>query len=34
MNLILNVVEAMKDTGGVLSMKSQLGEDGHIQISS
>jgi signal transduction histidine kinase len=26
-------VEAMKDTGGVLTVKSQLGEDGQIQIS-
>ena len=33
MNLILNGIEAMKDTGGVLTMKSQLGEDGQIQIS-
>jgi PAS domain S-box-containing protein len=33
MNLILNGIEAMKDTGGVLTMKSQLGEDGEIQIS-
>ena len=33
MNLILNGIEAMKDTGGVLTMKSQLGEDGQLQIS-
>jgi PAS domain S-box-containing protein len=33
MNLMLNGIEAMKDTGGVLTVKSQLGEDGHIQIS-
>ena len=33
MNLILNGIEAMKDTGGVLTMKSQFGEDGQIQIS-
>ena len=33
MNLMLNGIEAMKDTGGVLSVKSQLREDGHIQIS-
>jgi signal transduction histidine kinase len=33
MNLILNGIEAMKDTGGVLTMKSQLSEDGQIQIS-
>src|SRR6202035_1576494 len=33
MNLMLNGIEAMKDTGGVLTVKSQLGEDGQIQIS-
>jgi PAS domain S-box-containing protein len=33
MNLMLNSIEAMKDTGGVLTMKSQLREDSHIQIS-
>ncbi len=33
MNLKLNGIEAMKETGGVLTMKSQLGEDGQIQIS-
>jgi signal transduction histidine kinase len=33
MNLILNGTEAMKDTGGVLTMKSQLSEGGQIQIS-
>ena len=33
MNLMLNGIEAMKDTGGVLTVKSQLGEDGRIQIS-
>jgi PAS domain S-box-containing protein len=33
MNLMLNGIEAMKDTGGVLTMKSQLGEGGQIQIS-
>jgi PAS domain S-box-containing protein len=33
MNLMLNGIEAMKDTGGVLTLKSQLGEDGQIQIS-
>ena len=33
MNLMLNGIEAMKDTGGVLTMKSQLGEEGQIQIS-
>jgi PAS domain S-box-containing protein len=33
MNLMLNGIEAMKDTGGVLRVKSQLGEDGQIEIS-
>ena len=33
MNLILNGIEAMKDTGGVLTVKSQLGEDSQIEIS-
>jgi PAS domain S-box-containing protein len=33
MNLMLNGIEAMKDTGGVLTVKSQLCEDGQIQIS-
>jgi PAS domain S-box-containing protein len=33
MNLMLNGIEAMKDTGGVLTVKSQLGEDGRIEIS-
>jgi signal transduction histidine kinase len=33
MNLMLNGIEAMKDTGCVLTMKSQLVEDGQIQIS-
>jgi len=33
MNLMLNGVEAMKDTGGVLSVKSRLGEDNQIEIS-
>jgi PAS domain S-box-containing protein len=33
MNLMLNGIEAMKDTGGDLTVKSQLGEDGQIQIS-
>jgi PAS domain S-box-containing protein len=33
MNLMLNGIEAMKDTGGVLTAKSQMGEDGQIQIS-
>ena len=33
MNLMLNGLEAMEDTGGVLTVKSRLHEDGHIQIS-
>ena len=33
MNLMLNGIEAMKNTGGVLTVKSQLSEDGQIQIS-
>jgi PAS domain S-box-containing protein len=33
MNLMLNSVEAMKDTGGVLRVKSQLGDAGQIEIS-
>jgi PAS domain S-box-containing protein len=33
MNLMLNGIEAMKGTGGVLTVKSQLGEDGQIEIS-
>jgi signal transduction histidine kinase len=33
MNLMLNGIEAMKETGGVLTVKSQLREDGQIQIS-
>jgi signal transduction histidine kinase/TolB-like protein len=33
MNLMLNGIEAMKDTGGVLTVKSQLGEDGRIEIA-
>jgi signal transduction histidine kinase len=33
MNLMLNAIEAMKETGGVLTMKSQLGDDGQIEIS-
>jgi signal transduction histidine kinase len=32
MNLMLNGIEAMKDTGGVLTIKSQP-EDGHVLIS-
>jgi hypothetical protein len=33
MNLMLNGIEAMKDTGGALTVTSQLREDGQIQIS-
>jgi PAS domain S-box-containing protein len=33
MNLMLNGIQVIKDTGGVLMVKSQLGEDGQIQIS-
>jgi PAS domain S-box-containing protein len=33
MNLVLNGIEAMKDSGGVLTVKSQLGEDSQIEIS-
>jgi PAS domain S-box-containing protein len=33
MNLMLNGIEAMKDSGGVLTLKSQLGVDGQIHIS-
>jgi signal transduction histidine kinase len=32
-NLMLNGIEAMKDTGGVLTVKSQVGEDGQVEIS-
>jgi PAS domain S-box-containing protein len=33
MNLMLNAIEAMKDTGGVLTVRSQLGQDGRVLIS-
>ena len=33
MNLMLNGIEAMKETGGVLTAKSQLGQDGQVMIS-
>jgi PAS domain S-box-containing protein len=33
MNLMLNGIEAMSDTGGVLTVKSQLGADSKIDIS-
>jgi len=33
MNLVLNAIEAMKEIGGVLTVKTQLGEDGQLLIS-
>lgn len=33
MNLMLNGIEAMKETGGILTVKSQLGQDGRVLIS-
>ena len=33
MNLMLNGIEAMKDAGGAVTVKSQFGQDGQIQIS-
>ena len=33
MNLMLNGVEAMKDSGGELTIKAELGQDGHLLIS-
>jgi len=33
MNIILNGIEATKETGGVLTVKSQLGQDGQVLIS-
>src|SRR6266702_7964628 len=33
MNLMLNGIEAIKDAGGVVTVKSRLGEDGEIEIS-
>ena len=33
MNLMLNGIEAITDTSGVVTVKSQLGEAGHIEIS-
>jgi signal transduction histidine kinase len=33
MNLMLNGIEAMKDTGGVLTVKSLFREDGQIEIT-
>jgi PAS domain S-box-containing protein len=33
MNLMLNGIEAITDTGGMVMVKAQLGEDGQIEIS-
>jgi PAS domain S-box-containing protein len=33
MNLMLNAIEAMKETGGVLTVRSQLDQDGRVTIS-
>jgi PAS domain S-box-containing protein len=33
MNLMLNAIEAMKETGGALMIKSQMGQDDHLLIS-
>jgi PAS domain S-box-containing protein len=33
MNLMMNGIEAIKDSGGTVTVKSQLGEDGQIEIS-
>ena len=33
MNLMLNVIEAMNETAGVLTVKSQLGDVGQVMIS-
>jgi len=33
MNLMLNAIEAMKETGGLLTVKSQLDQDGQLLIS-
>ena len=33
MNLMLNGIEAMKETGGVLTVNSQLGQDGQLLVS-
>ena len=33
MNLMLNGIEAMRDTGGALRIKSQLAEDGQVLVS-
>ena len=33
MNLMLNAIEAMRETGGVVTVKSQLDQDGQVMIS-
>ena len=33
MNLMLNGIEAMKETGGILTVKSQVSQDGHVSMS-
>jgi PAS domain S-box-containing protein len=33
MNLMLNAIEAMKETGGVLTVKTQLSQDGQLLVS-
>ena len=33
MNLMLNAIEAMKETGGVLTIKSQLNQEGRVVVS-
>jgi signal transduction histidine kinase len=33
MNLMLNGIEELTDAGGVVTVKSELGEDGQIEIS-
>ena len=33
MNLMLNAIESMKETGGVLTVKSQMDRDGRVVIS-
>jgi PAS domain S-box-containing protein len=33
MNLMLNAIEAMRETGGVLTVKTQLGQNGQLLIS-
>jgi signal transduction histidine kinase len=33
MNLMLNGIQAMEETGGLLTIKAQLDQDGRVQIS-